>query len=175
MAPLASSGFYFHDNNPQNVRRRTFVTVTAGITGIAGCPFRQGDSSSSPETSLPTHRRTDDVETSFEILEVYPPTPTSRPVTVSFEDSRVIVTGTIAPDGCREPVLQSSGYEGSTDVVRLVLGTDSMFGPSPTAVCESGIYRYRCAVSVENGTPATVKVVYDLHEKQDRTFVRERE
>ena len=86
----------------------------------------------------------------------------------------MIVEGTMDPGGCREPILQSVNFDTSTQTVRLVIGTESPYGPTANVECGNASYDYRCTVAVESGTPSAVKVVHAHQERENRTFVLEK-
>lgn len=168
------------------MERRTLLAA-AGTLAVAGClsafdgtgPAAEtpsavdSDAPPAKATATPVRRTADGVAATFEVLAGHHPTETPRPVTASFEGSRVVVTGLIDPANCREPVLRSVTYDESTRTVRLVVGTEPQFGATATVVCDDATYGYRCSASVADGPPAAVEVVHELHGRDDRTFVRE--
>ena len=78
------------------------------------------------------------------------------------------------PAGCRKPILRSVNSTASTQTIRLVVGTESPYGPTATVECGNASYDYRSIVSVENGTVTVVEVVHDHTERDDRTFILEK-
>ncbi len=85
----------------------------------------------------------------------------------------MVVTGAMDPAGCREPVLRSVVYDEGARRIRLVVGTESPYGPTATVECGNAVYEYRCVASVEGRSPTTVEVVHSFADREDRTFVLE--
>jgi len=156
--------------------RRAVLGATVGCLCCAGCLSNSGSVPSTgtdgPPTDEPTataSRTRTGVEASFEVVDGHQPTdPTAA---ARFEADRVIVTGTMDPGGCREPILGSVAYDRPAGRLRLVVDTESPYGPTATVECGNASYDYRCTVSVEDGTPAVVEVVHAHEGRDDRTFV----
>lgn len=162
------------------MRRRELLAVTAGGLGFGGCLSRRGNGSGAGTTGFPTSKTTAtavrrtalDVEAAFRIVDGHRPTDASA--TASFDGAQVVVKGTMDPGGCREPILRSVDYDRTTHTVRLVIGTESPYGPTANVECGNASYDYRCTVVVENGTPSAVEVVHAHQERENRLFVLEK-
>lgn len=160
--------------------RRELLAVIVGGLGFGGCLSQRGngsvagtaDSPTSKTTATAVRRTAPDVEAAFRIVDGH--RPTDATATASFNGARVIVEGTMDPGGCREPIIRSVDYDRSTRTVRLVIGTESPYGPTANVECGNASYDYRCTVVVENGTPSTVEVVHAHQKREHRTFVLEK-
>lgn len=128
----------------------------------------------SKTTPTPVRRTAAGVAASFQVVDSYGPTGAEElTASATFEADRVVVTGALDPAGCREPVLRSVAYDAGTGRVRLVVATESPYGPTATVECGNAVYEYRCVASVEDGSPTTVEVVHSFADREDRTFVLE--
>jgi len=148
--------------------------------GFGGCLSQRGNGSgagtaashTSKATATAVRRTASGVEATFQIIDGRRPTDASA--TASFEGAQVIVDGTMDPAGCREPILRSVDYDRSTRTVRLVIGTESPYGPTANVECGNASYDYRCTVVVENGTPSVIEIIHAHQERENRTFVLEK-
>lgn len=162
------------------MHRRAFLAATAGGVGLAGClspivedPSAPTDSPTKSRSSgTPVRRTATGVEATFRIVAAHEPTEATAEA--SFDGTRVVVEGTMDPEGCREPTLAAVRYDASNGAVRLDVETESRYGPTATIECANASFDYRSVVSVETGTPTVVELVHDHHEREDRTFTLER-
>lgn len=166
------------------MQRRQVLGAVAGL-GVAGCLDGRGDGTDSERTggttsrtSKPGSRHTvvtatgSGVRARFRIVDAG--APTDETASASFEDGRVVVTGSMDPGGCRRPTLDRVG-SGDGGTVELVVAEAWRFGPTATVECDNASFDYRCVVTVESGSPSTVAVVHDHRESDDRTFTVQRE
>lgn len=162
----------------ESMRRRAVLAAVAGGAGLSGCLSRGGGSppeSTPPPTGgegTPVRHTADGVEATFRVVDAHGPT--ADDANATFDDERVTVTGTANPSGCRRPTLRAVSYDPGDGVVHVEVGTESPYGPTATVVCDDASFDYRCVLTVERGRPATVELVHDYREKDDRTFVLER-
>lgn len=128
----------------------------------------------SKTTPTPVRRTAARVEASFRVVDSYGPTGAEElTASADFEADRVVVTGAMDPAGCREPVLRSVAYDEAAGRVRLVVATESPWGPTATVECGNAAYEYRCVATVESGSLESVEVVHSLADREDRMFVLE--
>lgn len=158
------------------MRRRAFLSATACCLGVAGCLSRTestpGGGTADPQTataSATTREHSAGVTTAFRIVDGHRPTEASA--AARFDAGRVVVTGTMDPAGCREPILDAVEWRRKAGRIRLVVGTASPYGPTASVECGNASYDYRCTVSVESGAPRVVEVVHAHANREDQTFV----
>jgi hypothetical protein len=174
------------------VQRRQFLAAAAGL-GLAGClapstgspgdeqktgtgrtTASTGTAATDRRTTKPDSRYTavratgDGLRATFRIVDVH--APAEERASATFEDDRVVVTGTVDPGGCRRPTLGSVGHDGET--VSLVVVEAWRFGPTATVECGNASFDYRGVVT--GGSPSTVAVIHEHHEDDDRAFTFER-
>jgi hypothetical protein len=170
------------------MRRREFLTGVAASVPLAGCLSGQSapggeaatttdatttDSITTNEkpTASPAQVTDDGVTATFRVVDSGRPTEAS--VDATFDGRDVTVTGTMDPEGCNEPVLDSVSYDQEAATVELVVTTEDQY-PTLSVECGNASYDYRSVVTVDDGTPATVVVVHDHNERSDQRFTVER-
>lgn len=149
------------------MHRRTLLAAVGASLSVGGCLSRTGAAGTTPTESV-----VDGLDASFDVVDSR--APTDDAATAAFEDDRVVVTGTIDPAGCREPVLASVHYDDAAATVRIVVGSEFPSGRSPTGECGNASYDYRCSIAVADRALAGADVVHDYHDREDRAFDLER-
>lgn len=147
-------------------------------TGFAGCLGRDGQLATGdpPQTATrttgpgpsytPLTATDGDVRARFRVVDAH--APTEEAASATFGDGRVVVTGSMDPGGCRRPTLGSVSR--GSDAVELVVAEAWRFGPTATVECGNASYDYRLEVTAAEELPATVVVVHDHRDGEDRTF-----
>lgn len=171
------------------MRRRVLLTAVAGGVTLAGCIDGTGASteptttstdpdrspSSSPEkpkdTPTAVRKTAEGVTATFRVVDGH--SPTEDTVDATFGEQQVTVTGSMDPENCNEPTLESVGYDAGS--VSLVVGEYSPYGETATVECANASYDFRCVVTVNEGRPSVVEVTYDYPESEDQMFIVERD
>lgn len=120
----------------------------------------------SPETA-------DGVTATFRVVDSH--SPTEDTVDATFGEQQVTVTGSMDPENCNEPTLESVGYNADAGRITLIVGEYSPYGETATVECGNASYDFQCVVTVDEGQPSVVKVTYDHPERGDQLFTVERE
>ncbi|WP_458190888.1 hypothetical protein [Haladaptatus sp. NG-WS-4] len=149
----------------REILERTGATVTVGLLG--GCLSQGGSGGQTPDDSDVSGDETTTTTTtaeptlekrSFDLLDANCGNPTNE-ATVEFDQSNVVVTGTISgSDSCAKPVLAGTKMESGELTVSVK--TKKKDGTTACSECITEL-KYRATLTFDGSLPKSVTVVHE--------------
>jgi hypothetical protein len=101
--------------------------------------------------------------------------PTEETASASFSADSATVTGSMDPNGCNRPILESVVTRDSGNRIEMTVGGKSPYGETATVECGNASYDYECVLSFSESVPSVVEVIHSHADGDEQTFRLERE
>jgi hypothetical protein len=150
------------------MRRRALLATAGSALALSGCVSSPGTGDgaerSPAESPSPDDTSTPPATPALVEQSLAPRKDCETPgqAAVAFDSTAVRITGCIrGPNGCHVPVLESAAYDGASDRLRVVVGTEST-ADEETACTQAIVHRgYEVAVRFDGGLPGRAVVSHE--------------